>query len=352
LRTHAPAFASTGASVVQSVYSPSFDKLRIAAQKFGIANVCRAAQDVIYDKNLDLVIIASPNDTHGEYVRMCVDAHKAFLCEKPLGSSAREARRIAKLIPRNYRPWHGVNHQLRFNPYLRRMRDLVRSGEIGPPISLRISQVGTGFSDPQAAWSWSFDQAAGGGVRLAMGSHLVDLAMFLLDDGFARIDASMHPVIKSRKRGEEDVAVNVSSTFVAFGEMVSGTILELSATAAGFSGNEFAVEIFCERGELRFNLLNKLRLFRRGNTDADAIVEVDGVSEDERANRVSIFSGSFPYFAKAIVEDIEAGRSVTQDACSISEAVVTSDVLDRALTAYRRQRSVNIAAIKSDRTSF
>lgn len=352
LRTHAPGFVKSGKAVVRSIYSPNFQKLSEAAERHNIPVVCRNAEDLISDEEIDLVVVASPNDSHEAYVRMCVSAGKAFLCEKPLGISADDARRIAGYVPDDYQQWRAVNHQLRFNPYLQRIRDILELRELGPLISLRIAQVGTGFSDPALPWSWSFDLAAGGGVRLAMGSHLVDLALFLTGDNISRIDATMHPVIRTRQRDGVGLPVDVSSTFATFGETESGATFALSATAAGFSGNAFDIEVFCERGEIRFDLESKLRVFRRGIGAGDVLMEVEGVSDDERANRVSIFSGSFPYFAKVIVRDIEAGQSSSTDACSLTQSVLVSEILDKALAAYRHQRSETLAPVAGDRSAF
>lgn len=351
LRTHLPAFRRTGGADVKSIYSPNYQRLAELAHKNGIERVCRSAEEVIRDPEIDLVIVASPNSLHEKHIRMCVSENKAFLCEKPLGLTGEEARRIAKLVPPDYPSWCGVNHQLRFNPYLKRIREIVIGREYGSVISLRISQLGSAFSNPEFPWSWSFDTAQGGGVRLAMGSHLVDLASFICDSRFGRIDAGMNPVIRERRRGTERIPVETSSTFVAFGEMASGETVYLSATAAGFSGTAFEIEVLLERAEIRFDLHSKLRVFDLQSAGVPRVISVEGVTPEERENKVSIFSGSEVYFAEQIVRDVSAGWSSTVGACTLEEAAYVSDVLDQALLAYRQGAGLRFGPISSYRAS-
>lgn len=352
VRTHLPAFRRTGSAFVKTIYSPNTAKLREVAQKFSIPVAATDPSQLFNDDELDLIVVASPNPTHEDYIRQSVEAGKHFLCEKPVGRTADEAKRIAARLPADYQKWTGVNHQLRFNPYLREIRRALADGSLGRLVSMRIAQLGTGFSNPGLQWNWSFDEAAGGGVRLAMGSHLIDLAVFLSGRRVGRIHAHMDPIAYSRPLGEKSVKVSVSSMFAASCEMVDGAHVQVSTNASAFSGNAFDIEIFCDKGEIRFDLDRKLRIFRSGAQSPDIFLDLPGVSPEERANKVSIFSGSFPYFADEIVRDIERGRTSTIDGCDFEQSIYVSEILDAALVSYRTGSAVECHKIDGWRGSY
>jgi len=262
---------------------------------------------------------------------MCaLDKGKHVLAEKPLAMTREQ---IVELI----RASQGttrlaiVDHQLRFNPYLRAIRDHLASGDIGRPYYLRLHQQGIGFSDTSAPWSWSFDAALGGGVRLAMASHLLDLVNFFVGPlEVHSVFGGMDAVIDRRQDSAGDKVDVLASSFFSC-ELAAANRLRvhLSATAAAFSEPRFDCEVFGTDGELRFGLSQKLWGSLRASRGKPAEIPVAGVFSDEAANRVSIFSGSFRYFAPLIIAAIRSGeRAAVRDASSFPDALWTHVLLE------------------------
>jgi predicted dehydrogenase len=351
VRGHLPAFHRTGLARVKSIYSPNLSRLQELSRLHKIEIAATRPEEVFEDPEIDLVVIASPNWTHEHYMRMGVMNEKHLLCEKPLGHTAEQSERIAALVPPDYPKWIAINHQLRFNPYIRFMKEVSFSGSLGRIIGLRVAHISTALANDRLQWNWSFDEASGGGVRLAMGSHLVDLAAFLTGERIARIDAQMNPIRYTRPRGDVEMSVNVSSTFLAFCETVNGTNVQLSTNAAAFSGTALDIDIFFDRGEIRFDLDRKIRIFKAGTSVVENIRVLPCVTAEERANNTSIFGGSVGYFVQQLVQDIFDGRSRTEYACSLDDAIYVSKVLDAALAAYRTGRSVLIGELGGYRES-
>ena len=50
-----------------------------------------------------------------------------------------------------------VDHQLRYNPYIQKIKELIDNNEIGQIYSVKLKQQGTGFANQTANWCWSFD---------------------------------------------------------------------------------------------------------------------------------------------------------------------------------------------------
>lgn len=334
LRTYLPAFKDIHDSEVLVISGSSIERATKLAQQHGIKHAM-SYQDLCKHPEIDLVCVTSPNLYHREQVVAALRAGKHVLCEKPLAMNVNETRELINISSAHSGQLALVNHQLRFNPYLRKVKQLLEEGRLGRPYFLRMHQQSTGFSDRQATWSWSFDATQGGGVRLAMGSHLIDLVIYWLGERVKHVSGSLDPVVSYRCNSDNvKVPVSASGFFSASLQFAEGLSVQLSATAASCSSPAFEFNLFGEEGELHFNLSDKLTGAFLDNRGETVEISVDGVSEEERANRVSIFSGSFPYYAEEIIRSIQNSEWMTlAPAATFSDALVTQNVLDALKSA-------------------
>lgn len=137
----------------------------------------KALKDVPLDR-YDAVLACIPDEPKFELLSYCIDNGKHVLVEKPLwmrdeseiATLEREARR------RNVVVYTAYNH--RFEPHFVRMRDLIRSGELGRIYSCRMF-YGNGTARLVRESGWR-DQGAG--VLPDLGSHLLDTCRFWFGD--------------------------------------------------------------------------------------------------------------------------------------------------------------------------
>ena len=354
LRTHFPAFSGTVGARVVGIVGSKLARAQIYAEKFSGVTAVDSVDALCLNPDVDIIVVASPNEFRVPHVSSVVSSGKSFLLEKPLGSTAAEAATIAEMLI-GYSSIHLVNHQLRFNPYIRKIRDIVRSGRLGQVYSLQIFQQSIGFSDRNAPWSWSFDSFAGGGVRLAMASHLIDLSRFLLSSANVfGISAMMDPVVTMRPGPDgQQREISASSFFSASIQMSHHCCVSLMATAAAFGEAGFEIAVHGDDGELRFDLVKKLRGAFRDSRGRFHSIDVEGVSERERRNEVSIFSGSEPYLAACLIDAIrEDDRGLIADAATISDALHTQSVLEAMLESSVTGLTVKLASGYQTRASI
>src|SRR5215831_313806 len=177
--TQIPAFAHTPGVEVVAVVSRQLARAYEAAKDYEIR---RAFDPSDLDRflkldDLDLVCVSSPPDTHRDYSLRALAAGKHVLCEKPTAMNAGEARDMADAARRAGR-LALLDHELRFDPTRRKLRDLVREGYLGRLLHVSI-QVESEFRlDPKRAWSWWSDEASGGGILGAIASHIVDAVRY------------------------------------------------------------------------------------------------------------------------------------------------------------------------------
>lgn len=334
LRTHLPAFQELAGVEVVALAGSSVEQASRLAKAHGIRNALDA-RSLCSLPEIDLVCVTSPNPYHRSQVETALAAGKHVLCEKPLAMNLDETSELIEIARARPSQLALINHQLRFNPYVKKVRQMIDAGAIGRPYFLRMHQQSTSFADRKGPWTWSFDSKQGGGVRLAIGSHQIDLLQYWFRESVVTVQGSMDPVVRER-RGLNGVVTTVKASgfFSAALELESGMSVHLSATAASCGQPAFDFSLYGEEGEIHFDLTDKLRgsfLSDRGTVEP---IIVTGVTPQERENNVSIFSGSFAYFAPAIVKSIESGDwSDLEPAARFEDAYNVQIVLDALAVA-------------------
>lgn len=187
---------------------------RQAAADFGIARVVADAGEILADPAIRAVLICSSTDTHADLVTAAARAGKHIFCEKPIDHSlaridhALEAVRNAGVILQ-------VGFNRRFDANFARVRQAVRSGEIGDPHLLHIVSRDPG--PPPIAYI-----RVSGGMFLDMTIHDFDMARFLIGDEVEQVYAAAGVQVDPEigRAGDVDTAVIV----LQFAHGVIGTI--------------------------------------------------------------------------------------------------------------------------------
>lgn len=317
-----PAFRATAGAEVVAICASSPERSRHLALTEGIPRPIPDYQQLCDLDGLDLICVASPNVHHFEHVSRALGTGRAVLAEKPLALTVEHIEELCRLQGQGSRPFAIVDHQLRYNPSLRRVRDLVRDGAIGRPYLVRLHQQSYVHPGPDAPWSWSFDAGAGGGTRLAIGSHLLDLLWFWFGRRPVYGVAGALDVIRSQRVDADGIVRDVSAcdSFAAQLSLGGGLVVQLSASNVAVGGIRFDVEVLGSHGELRF--------------DVDAGLRTFGTAADTRPHpaardRTAIFSPSFVYLADAMVESLRTGDAgPLADASTFGDALATQRVLD------------------------
>lgn len=125
---------------------------------------------------VDAVIVASPAATHAAIARQVVEAGKPVLVEKPFALKVEDALTVARLSAERRVPVL-AGHLLIYHPAVERLRELVRTGELGKVFYLYGLRVNLGQvrKDENALWSF--------------GPHDVSVALYLLGEHPIRVAA-------------------------------------------------------------------------------------------------------------------------------------------------------------------
>lgn len=304
IRTHLKAFKNIENCEVIAIVGSSKDRAIQFAKQCNIPIACTNYKELCDIDDIDLVCICSPNQYHFDAMKYAISKGKNIICEKPVSHITDEVEKLS-LMSKNTDKLIFVDHQLRFNPYMKKIKKIINDDELGKIYLVKINQIGTGFSDDDLPWSWSFDGQAGGGVRLAMASHFNDLIQFWFGNrDVCRVSANLNPIFKNRYMNSEIKSVAASTLCNALLQFKNELSVMYSINAGAFSSFKFDIDIFGDKGELHFDLINKLSIYTSEKKGIKQVLEVDDVFEDERQNKASLFSGSFRYFAPLVIKKL------------------------------------------------
>jgi predicted dehydrogenase len=169
------------------VYACDLDAAR-ATELAGTMPGCRAITDfavALRDPAVDAIIVSTLNASLAPISLEAARAGKHVLAEKPGALNAAQLREVqAAAVRAGVRIRLGYNH--RFHPALRKARELVDAGALGPLLFLRARYGHGGRKGYDREWRAN-PKLSGGGELIDQGAHLIDLAGWFLG-AFTAVD--------------------------------------------------------------------------------------------------------------------------------------------------------------------
>jgi len=230
-----------------------------ACEVLGVARPYETVQQMAEDPDIDILDIASPNSAHLQAVLTAHAAGKPVYCDKPLTGNLQEAEEIARSVAPLDRAGQMVFHN-RFFPATMRAAQMVREGTLGQIIGFRGVYLHSGNVDPGKALGWKDQKEYGAGVLYDLGSHILDLLMWVAADRPAEIVARQR-ILYPERPSREDPSRTVRQTgddqtvlLITTETGACGTV-EASKIATG-AQDDLRFEIHGTRGALRFSLMD------------------------------------------------------------------------------------------------
>lgn len=172
-----------------------------AAQRLGWVESATDWRQVLERKDVDLIDICTPGDTHAEIAEAALAAGKHVLVEKPMANSVAEAQRMtdAAHLARAQGIHAMVGFTYRRVPALKLARQLISEGRIGDVRQVRAQYLQDWLGDETAPLSWRLDKTrAGSGALGDIGAHIVDLTCFLTGQRFAGVSGMLDTIVAER----------------------------------------------------------------------------------------------------------------------------------------------------------
>jgi predicted dehydrogenase len=246
-RTHSNAFLQAPRffelpyrPVLKAVCARNAERAKAFAATWGYESVESDWRKLVERKDIDLIDIASPNDTHAEIAVAAARAGKLVMCEKPLGRTAAESETMVSAVESA-----GVANTVWYNyrrvPAVMLLKQMVDEGRFGRIFHYRAKflQDWTISSElPQGGEAlWRLDvNVAGSGVTGDLLAHAIDTAIWL-NGSISQVTAMTETFVKERKHTltgrVEPVGIDDASAFLCRFENGSLAMFEATRYARG-----------------------------------------------------------------------------------------------------------------------
>ena len=241
------------------------DRARVeaAAQQYGFADWTTDWHQILSRSDVDIVDICTPPGTHAEIAAAAAAAGKAVICEKPLAVSYQQAEEASEAV-RRARVLNAIDFNYRRLPAVSLMKRMIDEGAVGNVRLWRGSWLSDEFVDPKIPFDWRFDRDMGGSTIADLGSHLLDLALWMVGP-VSQVGGQSETFVP--ERSARKVTVDEASSALLRFEGGALGVMEVARTAVR-RPCDFTLEVNGDRGTLVFDYarLNELR-FGDGTDD-------------------------------------------------------------------------------------
>ncbi|MFZ4532728.1 MAG: Gfo/Idh/MocA family protein [Alsobacter sp.] len=309
----AGALASTPEKALSSGTALGLDQKRIYTSFTDMAARERRRKD-----GIDVVAIVTPNHMHAPIAAAFLKAGIHVICDKPLTTTLKEARRLKALAERSGLVFC-VTHNYTGYPLIRQARDLVQSGEIGEIRVVQVEYPQDWLTEPlertgqkQADWRTDPARSGAGGCVGDIGTHAYNLADFVTGLALTEICADLTTFVEGRAL-DDNVQIMLRYANGARGALWA------SQVAPG-NENGLQLRVYGTKGGIVWRQQNPNALFHTPFGKPTQILTRGGAGANAAAGRVTrIPSGhpegyleAFATIYSEVAAAIRAGRDGTR----------------------------------------
>jgi predicted dehydrogenase len=274
-KAHAVALASSGVlfgtnyRTSLSVLAEATPELaKSASARLGFLESTSDWKQLTRSDNVELVDIVTPTHLHSDQAIDALEHGKTVLCEKPLSTSSREARRMYDAARKSGK-LNMVGFNYRRLPAVALCKKMIESGELGKILHFRCSFMEDWGGNPDLPLTWRFQlEKAGAGALADLGSHALDLCRFLCGD-IGSVCATQARYIDERPLppdGRRRGKVDVDDATMCLIEFKNGVLGRMETSWAS-TGRRVALEfeVTGAEGSAHYNLeqTNELHVFSK-----------------------------------------------------------------------------------------
>lgn len=218
---------------IAAVYDIDCETAKVLAAQYD-AEAMESADALIASPAVDAVVITSWDATHAELTRKCIAAHKPVFCEKPLATTLADCASVVQAERESGQTLVQVGFMRRFDPDYQKIKQIVRSGELGAPLMAHcVSRTPSISSSHTTAMHIT---------NIVI--HEIDLFRWLLEEELVQ-----GQVLFPRSTSLAAEGLRDPQLAVLWSE--SGVLIDIEAAANSYYGYDIQCELVCEKGTIR-----------------------------------------------------------------------------------------------------
>ena len=149
-------------------------------ERYPEVRVARTLDEMLSDETIGMCVVATPNDSHFSYAKLCLEAGRDVVVDKPLTPTMGEAAQLVRLAEERGRLL-SVYQDRRWDGAFLTVKSLVRSGALGAVAEYEARFDRFRLEAKPGAWREVADFPAAG-VLWDLGPHLIDGALVLFGE--------------------------------------------------------------------------------------------------------------------------------------------------------------------------
>ena len=327
---HAPLIVATPGLHLNTVHSSDAAKVQADHPH---ARVHTDATAVFADPTIQLVVIATPNDTHHALAKAALQAGKHVVVDKPFTLSVAEARELAQLAEARGLLLT-VFHNRRWDADFLTLQALIASGRLGD-----VTQFESHFDRfrPEVRQRWRESAMAGAGLWYDLGPHLIDQALQLFGTPQA-----VYADLAMRRAGGQ----SVDDAHVLLRYPDKRVILSASMLVAG--GSPRFVVHGTHASYIKYGLDSQEDMLKAGHApgcsqwghdarDGELLIGTGGEPQRET---VPTRHGDYRHFYAGVHANITQGAT---DPVPVDQAIAVMEVLELAIKSNDARRELPLA---------
>jgi myo-inositol 2-dehydrogenase/D-chiro-inositol 1-dehydrogenase len=298
------------------------DRVRYARDAWGVTDGYASFEDMLKNRTLDAIFIASNSGEHCRQIQKALDAGFHVFSEKPLGVTLEECMQAEATVARHSDKVFMLGFMRRYDISYARARKLIQEGYIGRPILFRGYSV-----DPESAIDGAIRFApTSGGQFIDMAVHDIDLARWMLDAEATTVFAAggcyAHPEF-----GKYDDGDNLAA-FLRFDNDAMAFLLAGRTAAHGYA---VETEIIGTRATLRIASVP--------HKDMVELLDDRGAVRECSQNFLERFGAAYCAETQEFVDCIKEGR---KPQVTVHDGVMATKVAYAATQSFRQDELVRL----------
>jgi inositol 2-dehydrogenase len=229
-----------------AVADVAVERARQVAEELELEHSFPSLEDMLECREIDAVLIASPDKFHAEAIRTAAVKGKDILCEKPIALNLAAGHAVLQAVEKS-----GVRLQIgfmrRYDPAYQEAMKRIEAGEIGEPVIFK--SVGRDKDVPPLS---SYQSQLNGMLFYNSTIHDFDLARWLMRDDVTEVHAYTTVAIRPEVANYGDVVASVVNLKYA-----RGAIGNLESYVQCIYGYDVRTEVVGSRGSIFIGSLKK-----------------------------------------------------------------------------------------------
>ncbi len=316
---HIPVFKKNRDCNLLAICDSDVRKLDMLGLKYNIPKRYQDFQELLEDKEIDALIISTPNYLHAPMTISAIKYGKDVLCENPMAINLKEALEIKKAL-------NGTKRKLalaltgRFRPDVQTLKKFIAEGELGD-----IYYLKAGWLIGTREWilpEWRRDVLkSGGGAFLTLGTQILGISTYLLEEKEpSTIFASVH---------KKESAAEVEDTAMGIINFSDGTLLTIEVSWSLLFEKDFLYcNVFGKKGAA---LLNPLKVQKELHNE---LVNVTPTNLPRNLYKIAC-----ELQAQFFIDSVQKNH---QPPFGIEEGVLIARITDAFYDSARKQKLVKI----------